>query len=387
MLAHPLFANSKRYPALFRHVVECRLAGKTETLKERTLGIEVFGRKADYDTNLDPVVRITAGEIRKRIAQYYHEPDHESELRIDLPSGSYVPFFHLPQSLGSAGVGVVDDSDVPHTPEPAPPRLGRAARLWSPAWLASTCAFAAVVVAVFSIKPWNAKSPLDEFWSPILDAPGPVLLSIGEPSIANDQSRETGGNSQESISEHIRRVDHIVLPDVLALVNLSGFLGRAGKAYRLQGTSATTLTDLRQGPTILISAFDNPWTLRLTEPLRFHFVRQSGSSVCSIEDRDDPSGNRWSVDFSAPYSKLTEDYAIVGRFWDGITGQLLVIAAGISIHGTISAGEFLTDKRFLQEIRDRSPGESAHKNIEVVIATQVIDGKSGPPRVEAIHSW
>src|SRR5215469_12478401 len=97
MVAHPLFANSKRYPALLRHVVESSLEGKAYSLKERTLGIEVFGRKADYDTNLDPVVRITAGEIRKRIAQYYHEPEHEAELRIDLPAGSYVPQFHLPQ--------------------------------------------------------------------------------------------------------------------------------------------------------------------------------------------------------------------------------------------------------------------------------------------------
>src|SRR5262249_27923539 len=110
MLVHPLFANSKRYPALFRHVVECRLEGRTDNLKERTLGIEVFGRKADYDTNLDPVVRITAGEIRKRIAQYYHDPEHESELRIDLPPGSYVPLFHLPHSVQPAVNGLADDS-------------------------------------------------------------------------------------------------------------------------------------------------------------------------------------------------------------------------------------------------------------------------------------
>ena len=70
--------------------------GNVDQLKERTLGIEVFGRELDYDTNIDHIVRSTAGEIRKRIAQYYHEPGHESEIRIDLPSGSYVPEFHWP---------------------------------------------------------------------------------------------------------------------------------------------------------------------------------------------------------------------------------------------------------------------------------------------------
>src|SRR5205085_2259123 len=82
MLANPLFSHSKRYPLLLRTVVERTLEGHSRQLKERTLGVEVFGRHPDYDTNTDPVVRVTAGEIRKRIAQYYHEPGHENEFRI-----------------------------------------------------------------------------------------------------------------------------------------------------------------------------------------------------------------------------------------------------------------------------------------------------------------
>ncbi len=69
IIASRHFRNSKRYPALLKFVVEHTLAGRIDALKERTLGIEVFGRPNDYDTNADPVVRVTAGEIRKRIAQ------------------------------------------------------------------------------------------------------------------------------------------------------------------------------------------------------------------------------------------------------------------------------------------------------------------------------
>src|SRR5580698_4710928 len=87
------FRNSKRYPSFLRFVVEQTLAGKTDVLKERTLGVDVFARQSNYDTNEDPIVRVTAGEIRKRIAQYYQEPGHEEEPRIDLPLGSYVPHF------------------------------------------------------------------------------------------------------------------------------------------------------------------------------------------------------------------------------------------------------------------------------------------------------
>ena len=97
ILSSPLFRKSKRFPNLLRFVVERSLHGHAEPLKERTLGIEVFGREPDYDTNLDPVVRTTAVEIRKRIAQYYHEEGHENEIRIDFPAGSYLPEFRMPE--------------------------------------------------------------------------------------------------------------------------------------------------------------------------------------------------------------------------------------------------------------------------------------------------
>src|SRR5205823_1868776 len=95
ILSTPLFQHSKRYPALLRYVVEQTLRGSGDELKERTLGIAVFGRTPDYDTSADPVVRNTASEVRKRLEEYYSVPGHERELRICLPAGGYVPEFRL----------------------------------------------------------------------------------------------------------------------------------------------------------------------------------------------------------------------------------------------------------------------------------------------------
>src|SRR5215469_5944586 len=97
LLVHPLFANSKRYPALLAYVVEQTLLGNAADLKERSIGIEVFGRAPTYDANADPVVRITAGEVRKRLSQYYYDSAHDGEVVIELPMGSYVPVFHSPE--------------------------------------------------------------------------------------------------------------------------------------------------------------------------------------------------------------------------------------------------------------------------------------------------
>src|SRR5438270_13640427 len=88
--------NSKRCQALLKHVVEAYLEGTPDKVKERSIGIEVFGRDPGYDTNQDSVVRTAAAEVRKRLAQYYLEPGHEHEIRFLLEPGSYMPEFRAP---------------------------------------------------------------------------------------------------------------------------------------------------------------------------------------------------------------------------------------------------------------------------------------------------
>jgi hypothetical protein len=102
LVSNRLFGSSKRYPQFLRYVVEESLQGRAENLKERTLGIQVFAREPDYDTNLDHIVRSTASEVRKRLRLYYHEPTHESEVFIDLPPGTYVPVFRRPEETRQA---------------------------------------------------------------------------------------------------------------------------------------------------------------------------------------------------------------------------------------------------------------------------------------------
>jgi hypothetical protein len=80
LLAHPLFTNSKRYPVLLAYTVEQALLGNAGELKERTIGVEAFGREPNYDVNLDPVVRTTAAEVRKRLS--WARADHRVAGRL-----------------------------------------------------------------------------------------------------------------------------------------------------------------------------------------------------------------------------------------------------------------------------------------------------------------
>ena len=128
ILASPLFVNSKRSAVLLKFVAEYVLDGKTEHLKERSLGLEVFQREPDYDTNRDPVVRTTAVEIRKRLAQYYLIPEHDREIRISFPAGSYVLEFRLPPDWIPPPQGVPEAD--PSLQETVPAPRHRFPRLW-----------------------------------------------------------------------------------------------------------------------------------------------------------------------------------------------------------------------------------------------------------------
>jgi adenylate cyclase len=58
-----------------------------------TVATQVLGRKADFDPNLDPIVRIMAGRLRRALERYYATHGRQDQVRIDIPKGSYVPIF------------------------------------------------------------------------------------------------------------------------------------------------------------------------------------------------------------------------------------------------------------------------------------------------------
>ncbi len=149
--------------------------------------------------------------------------------------------------------------------------------------------------------------------------------------------------------------------------------------------SQATFAQLREGPVVLIGAFDNLWTLRLTQKLRFGFESKEGVAI--IVDRKSPNAATWATAWDLPYQKLSRDYAIVARFRDSITGQPVIIAAGISEEGTEAAGEILYNPVYLNALLKNAPNGWEQMNMEAVIETEVIEGHSGPPKVLAAEYW
>jgi hypothetical protein len=375
-------------------VVAHALAGQTDQLKERILGMEIFDRPADYDTNTDPIVRVTAAEIRKRIEHYYQDPKHSHEIRIFLPAGSYAPLFYWPghpSGLAASSVELATEvletvkvqpaSTLPVVPAPQSKRTSAVSRM--PVFV-----LAVLGLVIASAMLWHASRPqvLKQFWGPFVSSPNPVLICVADQSQYSTIRLRDAADPMHEITLPDTMVA-LIIDDVSPLVNVAALLRTYGKTSRILAESNTTLTDLRRAPSIFIGAFDNRWTLRLTSPLRFHFANDAAMNKLWIEDRSNPGNHNWMMDRTIQQTGTYSDYAIVARFVDPNVEQLIVVGAGIGRGGTVAAGEFLVDEQRMQEMLKQVPSGWQRKNVEIVLETQVIGDRSGPPRITAAYVW
>ncbi|MBV8906206.1 MAG: hypothetical protein JOZ22_21415 [Acidobacteriia bacterium] len=384
------FRSSKRCVLFLDYVVQAVLTGQTESLKERTLGVEVFGRAPNYDTNQDPVVRGTASEVRKRLAQYYQTPGNERELRIDLPPGSYAPEFHAP----------------PAEPQPQPVIPLPTAAIVRPhrktgVLIATAAAIVAIAIAA-SLRNAPVATAVDQFWKPILSSPGSVLICVGQPRIYNllgqlnwqveQHTLKQGGDPNQTVAatfgEFAPNSDrYLTIGDALCLSDLTAFFSRKNRTYHVRGGGTTTFADLRDAPTVLVGAFTNDWNMRLMGELRYSFRQSPDGASQYVYDTRNPSRRDWGISHAWPDWKIPQDYAIVSRVLSTSTGKAEVTAAGITHYGTSAAGEFLTNSDYLKQALRGAPADWAKKNIQIVLLTKVIEGTSGPPQVLATYFW
>lgn len=389
ILESPAFHNSKRYAAVLKFIVDQTLEGNGARLKERTIGIEVFNRAPDYDTATDHAVRSAVAEVRKRLAQYYQE-NAAGELRIEVLPGSYMPQFRRAEE--SVALVATSSEPVPEIAEPAPAvSLAKPEErgLWRRFWLAGVAAailLGGVITAL--VATMGSHDPLDSFWAPIFASRAPVLLCVG--NVEGGQP-SAGANpvlnpSLSLMGFHSAPSETILVYDAVTITKFAGLMQARGKQFQLTSQSDATFTDLQNGPAILVGLLNNNWTERIMPNLRFTAVRMGPTRVV-MYDRNNPSNQDWSVDFATPYLDLTRDYAIILRMVDPKTEQVVVVAAGLTVFGTYAAGDFLTNKNEMRKLAAAAPAGWEKKNMEVVLATDVIRGRSGPATVIATQFW
>lgn len=417
MLRSAPFRTSPQCQDLLRYIVLHSLSGEEEELRERIIGIEVFRRRPNYDQAADPVVRIRAADVRKRIALYYESPEGTGHpVRISIPSGSYRACFEFPLSAAGEHPPVHGGKDgvlgsIPVAPSVSSaqvPSEAIASESRSGTWLWNHPLAVAMSVVVLSIClaggliQTRRDTSFERFWSPVFRNPNHCLIYVGSNAVyllsdsfldryreEHSLSSPTSGRELTvplSPNEIITGKDmvpvsgtYVTVGDVAAIVKVASLFSQHRKAFEMRFGEDISVGDLRERPAILIGAFNNSWTLEMTDNLRFVF-----KYGYQIQDRFSPSRN-WKAEPGEQNS--TQDYALVSRILSSKTGEMLIAAAGIGQAGTRAAGEFLTNPQAIDAVLKNAPSGWERKNVQIVLHTAVINGSPNPPDVIATYYW
>jgi hypothetical protein len=363
ILSDPVFGHSRRYPAFLRYVVERTLEGGRDGIKERIIGVEALGRAPTYDSGQDPVVRTTAAEVRRRLAQHYQRMSRTPAVRIEIPVGSYVPEFVFEPVLRPSGR------------EQASGRWLTSRRAALVLLLAGIPATAALY-----LRAWSPTSQ-ERFWAPLLSADGSLLVCVGP--AAQNAWRSTEVSQRSSYNS--AALHPVTINAATAAARIAGFLETHGKAFEMKSTESVEFAQLRERPIVAIGGNNNRWTLMVTRSLRYRF----DGADARILDSEQPQAPGWRrrVDRSSGQPKVVEDFAIVARVRDASTGKFVLAIGGIGHHGTTAAGEFVTDPDRLSAFASHLPRGWERRNLEVVLQTTVVDDVAGPPHVVASAFW
>lgn len=374
VLASHEFRTSKRSQDFLKYVVENTLRGHGDMLKERTIGIEVFGRSTSYDPSDDATVRVKAGEVRKRLGLYYSSEGAHNPLRIELPSGTYVPEFHA--------VAVEPPPADPAAPAAAPvaaPAVERKTRITPRRAAVAVAAVAAIAAAAwFALRP--AVTPLDEFWKPVFNGSGPALICAAFVPVWG-RERDADPSLPIRGEDFVKLTDQFVGGgDLIATSRLTAMMTRLHRPYRLK-VGADAFTDLRAGPAILVGYSYTRWKMISIE-MRYA-IRDSADFV-GITDNGKPTV--WALPNLPRDRRTNEDYAIVSRVFHPDTHAMLVEMAGITQYGTDAASDLVTNPDLMAEALQGQP-DWQHKNLQLVLHVKVISGAPASPKIVARYFW
>jgi len=403
------FRSSKQSQKLLRFLVEQTLAGAGPLLKERIIGVEVFGRDPDYDTTSDPIVRARVAELRKRLAQFFIGEGAQCPVRIEINPGGYSASFNLQESPLAAAAIPTSGNAIPPESNPDPLKnnynsstVRLAKHLYIP--IGITVLVLLCLVAGFAWKARHQSDPLLRFWTPVLNTHKPVLIYTGSnPVYLPSDSLLARYRATHSLDELEAQGNEYLVPltpeqrfsasdlvairstfvthgDVAANVAVASLLTRQQKSFDLRTGEDVSFGDLRQSPVVLIGGFNNRWTMQLTGDLQFIL-----SHPHLILDRLHPE-RHWTVR-RTPDGKLLDDYALIVRLPHLQAGEPLVVIAGLTESGTRAAAEFITSQKSMQEIDRTAPRGWENMNVELVLHTRTLNDLPTSPTIVAMACW
>ncbi len=383
------FKSSHRSGQFLKHIVEQAIAGRGDSLKERLIGVDLFGRSPSYDTGDDAIVRVTASDVRRRLLQHYSTHGLESDFRIALPQGSYVPEImripagekEAPATATVPGSALATEHAEPlvqeqhpaqeHTPivrhdDTAAVKIVPHSRIWLATGLALTVLNLAFAGGAFwmhrsaashsprSIFPWSVFFASSRLTNVITSDPNVETVqdicghSISVSDYANrNYIPDTSGLTPQTIQtcRLILSGNNVSIVDPGITARISALAQQASSAINVRAARNIELTDLKTDDHYIFlgSPRSNPWSELFNEQLDFRFVYDKALNqefIRNVRPRDHELPQYVPTAMGGGTGK---SFAIVA-FLQNLdqNGQVLLLA-GANAEGTEAAGNFATD--------------------------------------------
>jgi hypothetical protein len=425
------FRGSQRSGQFLRYIIDQSIAGHCDELKERLIGIELFGRSPTYDTGEDAIVRVTASDVRRRLLQHYGAHGAAAGFRIRLPLGSYIPEIArdlavkanasedkkvevLPKdaivSLVPLPILTKEQGAVPIEEEKRP-KQSWIRKFWTRRMMVAACCVAIAVVAVFAVRfaTRATREESDSLWGALFGFQSNTKLITSDPNIVEIQSL-TGQTVTLSdyanqryiphpekvtpqlvnFSTDILRGDKAAAVDTGVAVNVAEWMDVA-KAGRLTVQSARELRFadlLKDGNFILLgSPRSNPWALFYNEHLDFRFVFDQSSGQEIVEDVHPHRGEPSQYVPTAKGFATGQSFAVASYLRNPDHQGHVLLIAGADAEGTEAVDELMTNSAELSAAMSRCglPLSAPVPNFQLLLRLSTMAGSPAHSDVIACH--
>lgn len=408
------FRGSQRSAQFLKYVVEHALAGDFDSLKERSIGMQLFGRAPTYDTGADAIVRVTASDVRKRLHSHYNSAFRSAQhLKISLPPGSYVPeITHLEEAAPT-------EPPAPQTPartgeiEEAKAVPSSTRRLINNRWfllIAVVAVAGLVMIAILgrSSASANASQAQALPWSAFFHQTHTTVLVTSDPNIAeiagltktpitlsdyaNQRYIPDGAKLSPEIIDFCRfilRGDKAANVDSPVLVSIAELAGKNSAQINVRAARDLRFSDLDTDNSFIFlgSPRTDPWTGLFDDQLdfRFYYDPKLGQEIVTNARPQHGEPNQYIP--TAKGLATGQSFATISFVRNQNHAGNVLILAGANAEGTKAAGELALNSQALSSsLQQCGIGSSESvQHFQLLLHVNMMAGSPGNFDVLACH--
>jgi hypothetical protein len=439
ILRSKYFVNAHKKKQFLQLICDFYIEGRAHELNEHILGYDVFGRDSSYNPAADPIVRVFAHEIRKKLEAYYADEGAKDPIHLEIPAGSYQPAFrrYLPEAAAES----LEEAAPAQSESRAKPGRRRSWVLGLTVSLGLLCLAAALIG--LAVSNWQLRKQVAEIestrnpssyaplWTSFLADRNPPLVILSNPPILRftnpSDEKSTTKNSIPLAAETIEALkdkfvlnpeisirepgdqvkqgtqkgrvvternqtprliistnDYTGIGEAIGLYYLTDFFSKAGRNISLKQSRTLSAEDLKNHNVIMLGGvWVNEWSSKLTTGEDFLFTSKG-----TIENRDPQPGeeSEYVPQFDRRTGNLVTDYALITVKPSMSAVNDLMLLAGIYSQGTEATVEYVTNKNYLDLLNQRlQHGGASVRYFQALLKVGVENGVPTTISIIALH--